>query len=410
MKRAGSTATRRRAQGLAGQDDDARHRSVRQSVATVPALRIMGIQLDRRGLAYCSERSGVTYLDFTDGDAELCEEVSARAAHTTQKYPTRGLVKLIERYAVWEYGGGQRQSLFFAGGAAAPVVPDEPEQHFKELSANRGERSLDRLFNPSEDTPYELHTPVDNDDNISEPLSDLPFRNISRAGPLRESLIDLDDAAGLDLTVPTFNFDFGDLPTLKARTSRQVGREDAAEEDYDYGTNGRDERRAIMKWTFPGKERKRATMDWTFNTAVPAEPGDPEPSLKLSPMGIEGLPAGFRPTLKHTTTEPVGQFKDFRHPAQPLMSTSSPPTRDSMTSMIDLDLSLADPHEITRPSTAGSATTDLTSGNPFDLEDDPAQNARDRDRFAHHKHWQSEGGGRGGAATGACPCTRVGAV
>ena len=80
MKREGTTATRRRAQGLAGQDDDARHRSVRQSVASVPALRIIGIQLDRRGLAYCSERSGITYLDFTDGDAELCEEVSARAA------------------------------------------------------------------------------------------------------------------------------------------------------------------------------------------------------------------------------------------------------------------------------------------------------------------------------------------
>ena len=45
-------------------------------------------------------------------------------AGTEQKYPTRGLIKLIERYAVWEYGGGQRQSLFFAGGAAAPVVPD----------------------------------------------------------------------------------------------------------------------------------------------------------------------------------------------------------------------------------------------------------------------------------------------
>ncbi|KAK3110113.1 hypothetical protein LTR53_015938 [Teratosphaeriaceae sp. CCFEE 6253] len=385
-------------------------------------------------------------------------------ADTTQRYPTSGLVKLIERYAVWEYGGGQRQSLFFAGGAAAPVVPDEPaepegddaldwnfstsdsfnadfgrrmsqmigthdfadphfeappgaglppivtkdlsrleevEQHFKELSANRGERSLDRLFHPSEDTPYELHTPVDNDDNISEPLSDLPLRNLSGTGPLRESLIDLDDVGGLDLTVPTFNFDFGDVPTLKARTGRQAGREEAAgeEEEYEYGgANGPDPRRGTMDWTFPAGgvvEKKRATMDWTFNTAVPAEPGDPEPALQLPPTGIEGLPAGFRPTLKHTTTEPVGHFNDFRHPAHPLlpMPTSSSPTRDSMASMIDLDLGLADPSEIPRPSTAGSATTDLTSGNPFDLEDDPAQNARDRDRFSHHKHWQSEGGG-----------------
>lgn len=70
-KHEGFTAIRRRAQGLACQDVAARHRSIRQSVATVPVLRIIGLQLDRRGLAYCSERSGISYLDFADGDAGL---------------------------------------------------------------------------------------------------------------------------------------------------------------------------------------------------------------------------------------------------------------------------------------------------------------------------------------------------
>ncbi|KAK0784172.1 hypothetical protein LTR91_022725 [Friedmanniomyces endolithicus] len=380
-------------------------------------------------------------------------------ANTEQKYPTRGLVKLIERYAVWEYGGGQRQSLFFAGGAAAPVVPDdttdlaegdwnfstsdnfnadfgkrysqivgtpdpmkspfeapagaglppivtkdlsrfeEVEQHFKELSANRGERSLDRVFNPTDEAPYELHTPVDGNDSV-EPMSDLPLRNMAGPAAMRESLIDLDDVANLDLAVPTFNFDFGDGPTLKARTSRQAGRHDGEEEEYEYDADKTDERRATMEWTFPSvaaaAEKKRITMDWTFQTAVPAEPDDPEASMTLPAAGSDGLAPSFRPTLKHTTTVPGGQFGDFIHPAQSLLPTSSSPIRDSVGSMIDLDMGLVDPTEISRPSTAhsfaGSAMTDMTSGNPFDLEDDPEQNELDRDRFSYHKQWQSEGG------------------
>ncbi|KAK0833230.1 hypothetical protein LTR73_002318 [Friedmanniomyces endolithicus] len=384
-------------------------------------------------------------------------------ANTEQRYPTRGLVKLIERYAVWEYGGGQRQSLFFAGGAAAPVVPDEAadiaegdealdwnfstsdsfnvdfgkrysqmvvspdpmnspfeapagaglppivtkdlsrfeevEQHFKELSANRGERSLDRVFNPSDEAPYELHTPVDGNDSL-EPMSDLPLRNMAGPAAMRESLIDLDDVANLDLAVPTFNFDFGDGPTLKARTSRHAGYQDGEEEDFEYDADKTDERRATMEWTFPSvaaaAEKKRVTMDWTFQTAVPAEPDDPEASMTLPAAGSDGLAPSFRPTLKHTTTVPGGQFGDFIHPAQSLLPTSSSPIRDSVGSMIDLDMGLVDPAEISRPSTshsfAGSAMTDMTSGNPFDLEDDPEQNELDRDRFSYHKQWQSEGG------------------
>lgn len=374
-------------------------------------------------------------------------------ANSSKRYPTSGLVKLIERYAAWEYKGGQRQSLWMAGGAAAPVVPDDDskaededdahdwnfstsdgfnvafgkrysqmvatrdfvdpqfeappgsglpplitkdltplerfrEQH-KELSANRGERSLDRLFNP-EIPPYQLHTPTDG------PLSDLPLRNISGTAPTRESLIDLDSAAGLDLDVPTFNFDFGDVPTLKARTARRASHEDDEDEQDQYGANDRDEKRATMEWTFPSQEKKRATMDWTFSSAVPAEPDEPDMSMDLPAAGSDGLPPGFRPTLKHTTTEPVGHFKDFMHPTQRIVPSSSSPVRDSIRSIIDLDMGLADPADIVRPSTASSATgstmTDVTSGNPFDLEEDPEQNELDRNRFSYHKQWQSEGG------------------
>ena len=376
-------------------------------------------------------------------------------ANTEHKYPTSGLVKLIERYAVWEYGGGQRQSLFFAGGAAAPVVPPEtqPEiedddidwnfstsesfnadfgrrysqmmaaqtlgspqhearagsglppivtrdlsryeqlqQDIQDLSASRGGKSLDRLFN-QDTTPYELHTPIDND----EPLSDLPLRNIASMGETRESMIDLDDAADLDLNPPNFNFDFGDIPTLRARTSRPMSRSQPVEEGNDYPTDTKDERRVTMEWTFPqaqAEEKKRTTMDWTFSTAQHVESDEPEASMSLPPVGTEGLAPGFRPALKHTTTEPLGQFGDHIHGGEVAGPRSGSPVRDSIQSMLDLDL--ADPGDILRPSTATSATgstmTDMTSGNPFDLEDNTEQVESDRNRFSYHKQWQSEGG------------------
>lgn len=378
-------------------------------------------------------------------------------ADSSKRYPTRGLVRLIERYAGWEYKGGQRQSLWAPGGAMGPVVSsgddsdnqiqsdsedwnfstsdnfneafgrrysqmvsaqdfanphfDAPagsglpplitkdltpferfEQEFKEKSANRGERSLDRLFNP-ETAPYELHTPVED----TEPMSDLPFRNMASTAPARESVIDLDHATGLDVNVPTFNFDFGDVPTLKARTSRPTVGDDDEEQDHQHNLNERDERRATMDWTFPAAaEKKRATMDWSFQSAGTVEPEDPNTAMNLPSKASEGLSHGFRPTLKHTATEPVGNSKNFTYPPRPSAPTEPSPVRQSVASMIDLDMGLADPADIERPSTASSATgstaTDMTSGNPFDLEDNPEQNEVDRNRFSYHKQWQSEGG------------------
>ncbi|KAK5113108.1 hypothetical protein LTR62_003687 [Meristemomyces frigidus] len=408
--------------------------------------------------------------DYSDGLRDFvafCLNVDPRArptaeqvlqhpyiAGSTHKYPTRILVKLIEKYLQWEYGGGQRHSLFIAGGAAPVVVPigesnedeqddaldwnfstsdtfneelgrrysqlvlgqtpgspdfeapagaglppivtkdlsrvEQAEEYWKERSANRGERSLGRVFD-AEKKEYALHTPVDDDDGLS---SDLPLRNLSGTAPTRESMIDLDSAAALDLVAPTFNFDFGDVPTLKARTSHSTNRDNDDGGQPEYGVSH--ERRATMEWKFPAEEKKRATMDWSFSTAEATEPDEPDVTMTLPPIDSEGAPPGFRPTLQRMATEPIGKFNDFMHPAQPLVAGSSSPVRDSIHSMIDLDMGLADPAEIVRPSTANSTAdstmTDMTSGNPFDLEEDPEQNERDLNRFSFHKQWQSEGG------------------
>jgi len=360
-------------------------------------------------------------------------------ANTQQRYPSRKLVDLIHRYKAWEFSGGWRQSLFFAGGAAPPIADNKVEatteeshdfddwnfstsdnfneqfekrfsqlidmedttklpsstqsgntlppintdlsaweqlqQRHKDLSADRGERSLERIFTP-ESEPYELHTPTD---DLASPISDLPLRKSASGAPVRESHILIDLDTGDDL--PTFNFDFGDGPTLKAKSFNAGSSQNDDEEDFQYGPAAQQaDKRATMEWTFPAV--KRSTMDWKF------------PATTVTPMETDEVPK-VRPTLKHTATEPIGQFGDCIHPA-PYQSRQQSPTRDSMVSMIDLDLGLGDPAEIIRPSTAnsvaGSTMTDATSGNPFDLEDDPAQNEIDRNRFSYHKPWQSEGG------------------
>ena len=269
---------------------------------------------------------------------------------------------------------------------------EKVQEVHKELSANRGERSLERLFNDST-APYELHTPTD--DPIRSIIDDLPLRNTA---PTREStiMIDLDSVVDMENNVPAINFDFGD--TIKARSSRVPSGTDDDDNDFQYVQSDEDrEKRATLDWKFPSQNQRPQTMEWTFPKTEPKEPEDPDGKMGLPSTGDGGdLPPGLRPMFMHATTEPIGQFRDFVLPTPQLPSASASPVRDSMRPMIDLDFGLADPSEIIRPSTATSATgstmTDMTSGNPFDLEDDPEQNEMDRDRFSYHKQWQSEGG------------------
>lgn len=380
-------------------------------------------------------------------------------ANTQRSHPSRKLVELIHRFKMWEYGGGVRHSLFMAGGAAPvfggdeqdeaiegnlnedwnfstsdsfnadfekrysrmsiapdpdgshdsslaggalpPIVTDltpwqRLEQQHKELSASRGERSLDRIFSAASE-PYDLHTPVDD-----APISDLPFRNLNDSAPTRESqiIIDLDSAGEVHASPPSLNFDFGDMPTLKPR--------DLQHDEHEYEsamTAEQGEKRATLEWKFPtltlppAQAQKRATMDWTFAQAEPAEPDDPDMHMRLpSPGDDTGLAPSYRPTLKHTMTAPVGQIARSIQPTLDTHPASASPIRESIMSMVDLDLGISDATELDRPLTASSTTSstmlDMTSGNPFDLEEDPAQNGIDRSRFSHHKQWQSEGGQR----------------
>lgn len=386
-------------------------------------------------------------------------------AHTELEFPTKTLVALIERYTMWEFKGGQRTSLFNPGGAAAPAgadsedhVNDDTEdwnfstsasfnQEFgkryshmilnnldaplgaglptsqpqnlsvfeqiqrehKEKSANRGEMSLDRLFNP-EAAPYAMFAPPVEPQPAPEPSNDLPLRSNEGASAMRESTVMIDLDADLDSSAqPSFNFDFEDLPTIRARSRRGFDddEEEEEEDNYQYGQHeeGAGDKRATKDWKFPSLPNtaatapKRATMDWTFSNAQPAEQDDADATMNLPPPGGgSDLAPGFRPQLKHTATVPLGSFGDYIHSNQQSTGPAPPAgdlSRDSMRSMIDLDLGFSETaDQPARPSTAssasGSAGTARTSGDPFDLED--TQSRADRNRFSAHKQWQSDGG------------------
>ena len=443
-----------------------------------------------RGDKYSSDlKDLVSYCLNQDPHARPTAEMILRhpyIANSSKRYPTSNLIKLVEDFKVWEWGGGSRSSLWIANPtdlqyagidadddseddtlssdgwnfstsesfdekvgkrwstmhgvpptlnldpAASGLPPiktqnlnvkERIQREHAEMSASRGEKSLERIFNSANPDPYSLHTPLPTTPLIQTPIeqtapaqSSLPLREYTNDAPMRESIIDLGDAdfsaamASSGMTTGDSDFyDFTNEVTLKG-PSRDTDDDD--DENYPYGQF--DDKRATMDWSFPSSEPakpmasqepdKRDTMGWTFATAGTAThdfAAEPIISLEVPPPSFDGpLPPGFRPTLDRTVTEPIGQFRGTGSAIPQAGPASASNVDDYRGSMIDLDLAFTSDAldfaaEIGRPSTAtssASAMTDETSGNPFDLEEDPLQNEIDRSRYSYHKQWRSEGG------------------
>ncbi|KAK4954785.1 hypothetical protein LTR28_006162, partial [Elasticomyces elasticus] len=154
-------------------------------------------------------------------------------------------------------------------------------------------------------------------------------------------------------------------------------------------------KRATREWKFPSltlpaDNPNRRTQDWTFPKTVITHDEPPAPAndqgFSLPPPG-PSLATAFRPSLTHTVTELVTNrdIEEYRHPEHARQPTlTEPSTRESVTSMIDLDIEVdpVTPSNIRRPSIAnsiashsGSMRADSTSGNPFDLEEEEMEPA-----------------------------------
>ncbi|KAK8162991.1 hypothetical protein BKA80DRAFT_310439 [Phyllosticta citrichinensis] len=281
--------------------------------------------------------------------------------------------------------------------------------------------------------------------------SDLALRNWepNRASN-RITMIDLDAAeTGFDFT-PNLDLDLANASTLRASRINRLMREFEDDDDgYTYQPN-RASKRATKDWKFPFMDppasappesddaKNRRTMDWTFASSTMVDPsGDDNesyrtsrlvsdrrtkdfefgltegqsegqddrrsflpgfsfpPSLEIGRKALDPSPdigSNYRPPLRHAATQPVGQYDDMR-------LAYSAPGSPERSSMIDLDF--ADVNFVPRPPTAGSvaesvadsltpsADFDMTTGNPFDLEEQ-ATLSKGAHRTSYHRQSQSE--------------------
>ena len=161
--------------------------------------------------------------------------------------------------------------------------------------------------------------------------------------------------------------------------------------------NQRNSRRETKDWTFPAAtaapplEDNRKTRDFVFPMRSPVEEEDEEGSSSDQGPNVASSPTlgpGFRPSLRHATTEPPGgAFDDY-----PTIISSAPASPQRM-SMIDLDIAMMDD---VRPSTSDSGSTaTYTAGmeqlneNPFSLEDQ-VHLSQNNNRASYHMKSQSE--------------------
>lgn len=322
---------------------------------------------------------------------------------TEQDFPSSSLSRLVRAYKLWESAGGDRRSLFSAGGAQGPVDQPTTTAIFAEdwdfgaaafeeqdsgggdsqevcevygsdveynqepvASTSPGKRKnrrrpprqlptakapLEKLFDPNTLSTY--------DDNSRQyyarfqlaPINDLPLRDeAASAGNVRESLIDLD--ASLDGGELSH---FVDLSTIRPRGSSLAANHEVHESLYhpDLSTEP-DPRRRTQEWKFPlVAAPSSATME-TLPSAFDTDSG----ATTLSQESFF-LPLQFSPPLTDLIDMSEGHFV--------------PNLRQSVVSLIDLDLSLTEPSPDTRPSTSHSlsssmAGSDAPSRSPFDLE------------------------------------------
>ncbi|KAF4981073.1 hypothetical protein FZEAL_3049 [Fusarium zealandicum] len=335
--------------------------------------------------------------------------------HNTQDaYPTSDLAHLVRGYKLWEAQGGNRKSLFSAGGAQGPSDLDfsafeNDEWNFSTTAAfdqqilktgdaqavfdvygsnvdfihdgfddaSRTQKPksrrrppphlpsvkapLEKLFDPNTISNYEdnsrayygrMFPPPSSDPPPS--ASDLPLRDDSSQAPgVRESLIDLD--ASLDGSSLA---EFVDLNTIRAGDPR-------ASTDYDFGD---------ISYTKPplsdpaDMSNNRRTRDWKFPSMAPQPPASANPEMFRFPFNDDQGPSTSR--LIHPPTEPIQPLTQFNDLAVP----SPVNNRASSGSLIDLDMSFADPiSDYPRPSTSHSdvgsiAGSEVGGANPFELE------------------------------------------
>ncbi|KAI1098693.1 kinase-like protein [Jackrogersella minutella] len=254
------------------------------------------------------------------------------------------------------------------------------------LAATKVKAPLEKVFDPNTISNYDENSrmyygqlaPIPEPTTTNElPPSDLPLRDDSLHATLRESLIDLDASlGGSDLS------NFVDMGTIRPGPQQQQpqpppqprpGPRASMDNNWSFSsaTESSTHDRAPLSDPADINGRHHAP-DWSWPTSIPPASANPEMS-HFTLNEDRTLDNGFeRPRLQHHPTEPIGL------PSQgyDVQGTSMGNDRMSVTSLIDLDMSMPEPNlpELTRPSTANSDIGSIAGSDiggtrePFELE------------------------------------------
>ncbi|KAI2633809.1 kinase-like protein [Hypomontagnella submonticulosa] len=256
------------------------------------------------------------------------------------------------------------------------------------LAATKVKAPLEKVFDPNTISNYDENSRMyygrPPPPTMSEPpytnelpASDLPLRDDSLHATLRESLIDLDASlGGGDLS----NFvDMGTIrpgPAPGPAPAPRPGPRASMDNSWSFSsaTETSTHDRAPLSDPADMNNGRHHAPDWSWPTSIP--PASANPDMSHSTFTEDGAfdgGTGGRPRLQHHPTDPVGL------PSQGYeVQTSSANDRMSMASLIDLDMSMPEPSnltmpELTRPSTANSDIASITGSDigarePFELE------------------------------------------
>ncbi|KAI1207994.1 kinase-like protein [Annulohypoxylon truncatum] len=240
------------------------------------------------------------------------------------------------------------------------------------LAATKVKAPLEKVFDPNTISNYDensrmyygrLAPPSEPPMTNELPASDLPLRDDSLHATLRESLIDLDASlGGGDLS------NFVDMGTIRPGPQPQPqppqprpGPRASMDNNWSFSsaTESSTHDRAPLSDPADMNGRHNAP-DWSWPTSIP--PASANPEISHFTFNEDRTPDIFpegRPRLQHHPTEPIGL------PSQgyDVQSTSTSNDRMSMTSLIDLDMSMPEPNlpELTRPSTANSDGSEFST-------------------------------------------------
>ncbi|KAI5866551.1 kinase-like protein [Durotheca rogersii] len=283
------------------------------------------------------------------------------------------------------YGSAVDFPTTFGEDTARPKEKGRRRPPPQALAAMKVKAPLEKVFDPNTISNYDENSRMYYGRPMPPPASepppqefsqsDLPLRDDSLHATLRESLIDLDASlGGADLS------NFADMGTIRPGPlgpgpSLGLGPRASMDNNWSFSSATSEssvQDRAPISDPSDTDNGRHHAPDWSWPTSIPPASANPEMSqFTFNDDHISDFGSDTRPRLQHHATESVGLSSQ----GYDMQGSHTSNDRMSMTSLIDLDMSMPEPNlpELTRPSTANSdigsiAGSEIGTREPFELE------------------------------------------